>query len=143
MRRALVVVSSLVLACREPAPEVLPPVGQIVLFIDTDATVPVAPANDPRATERPFLFDRLRVQILKEGAPVPGTITLAQRDFPLHAGRFAGGPVSVGILPPLDDPGLVAQLFDIAVPAPGMPEMHERRHRNQQCEPGADDGQRR
>lgn len=111
MRRSWVWATLLAMtACGGETAKELPPVGQLLLFIDTDAVVPRAPGAEARVGEESFVFDRLRVQVLKDGDPLPEAISLAQRDFPLHLGRFVGGPLSVGILPPLNDPGLVAKI---------------------------------
>jgi formylglycine-generating enzyme len=99
--------------CNGRTADELPPLGQIVLHVDTDAHVPAAPGDREGPGEPPFLFDRLRIEVLRGEAVVPGTVALADRDFAVHRGRFRGGPVSIGILPPVGDDSLVvrARLF--------------------------------
>jgi formylglycine-generating enzyme len=86
----------------------LPPQGQILLFIDTDAPLSAAPGRALDPSQPPSLFDRLRVEVRRvdaaEGAP-----PLARRDFPLHRGAFDAGPVSVGIVPEAPQGGLLAR----------------------------------
>jgi formylglycine-generating enzyme len=95
----------LLLACGN---EALPPAGQIVLFVDTDAPLPQAPGSSPDPDAPPPLFDRLRIDVLRLDAE-PGEPPLARRDFPLHRGLFATGPVSVGIVPPVGRGGFAAR----------------------------------
>ncbi len=102
--------ATMVCACGGQTPDELPPVGQIVLHIDTDAPVPPAPGEREPPDATPWLFDRLRIEVLRGGQIVPGAVSLADRDFAVHRGRFAGGPVSVGLVPPPGDSTLVARV---------------------------------
>lgn len=97
-------------ACGGQTAEELPPIGQIVLHIDTDVPVPAAPGTREAADAPPWLFDRLRIEVLRAGQIVPGAVSLADRDFAVHRGRFAAGPVSVGLVPPTGDATLVARV---------------------------------
>lgn len=87
----------------------LPPQGQILLFVDTDAPLPAAPGSSLEPSQPPALFDRLRIEVrgLAERDDAP---PLARRDFPLHRGSFAKGPVSVGIVPESQEDGLWARV---------------------------------
>jgi formylglycine-generating enzyme required for sulfatase activity len=70
-------------ACRADAP----PIGEAVLYVDTDA--PVAKPGDPG------LVDRVRFEILRGGVVVPN----GTRDFLVDEERFREKAVSIGILP--------------------------------------------
>lgn len=87
----------------------LPPQGQILLFIDTDAPLPAAPGSAPDAALPPPLFDRLRIEVRGESDP-EGSAPRARRDFPIHRGSFASGPQSVGIVPEQSDGRLSARV---------------------------------
>jgi formylglycine-generating enzyme len=76
----------------------LPPQGQILLYVDTDAPLARAPGSAPDPSLPPALFDRLRIEVRNVEDP-PDAQPLARRDFPLHRGYFDGGPESVGIVP--------------------------------------------
>ncbi|RYZ04762.1 MAG: formylglycine-generating enzyme family protein [Myxococcales bacterium] len=76
----------------------LPPQGQILLYIDTDAPLAPAPGSPAEVGLPPALFDRLRIEVRDQEAP-EGSPPLARRDFPLHRGYFQGAPESVGIVP--------------------------------------------
>jgi sulfatase modifying factor 1 len=91
----------------------LPPTGQVVLFVDTDAPIPEAPGTVADPADPPWLFDRLRFEVRRGTTIIPDAIALAKRDFSIHRGLFAEGPVSVGVVPNPDDAGLVVrvQLF--------------------------------
>ena len=84
-----------------------PPLGQVVLVVDTDAPVPYAA---PQATDpmRPApLFDRLRVDVL----PPPGaSCAPCTREFDVHVEDLQAQSVSVGILPAPGVAGYAARL---------------------------------
>ncbi len=86
----------------------LPPQGQILLFIDTDAPLPAAPGSAPDDSLPPPLFDRLRIEVRAVDAP-EGDAPLARRDFSLHRGLFLNGPESVGIVPEPSEGALTAR----------------------------------
>ncbi len=92
--------------------ELLPPLGQILLFVDTDAPIPAGPRSPP-GDAPPWLFDRLRFEVLRGPNVVSELIPLADRDFSIDEGRFDDGPVSIGISPQVGDTDLVlrVQLF--------------------------------
>lgn len=77
-------------ACGE---RTLPPEGQVLLYVDTDAPLPAAPGSPPR--EVPALFDRLRIDIIPEGrdSPCDG----CTRIFPIDHDTVFAGEASVGI----------------------------------------------
>ncbi|HVJ15921.1 MAG TPA: SUMF1/EgtB/PvdO family nonheme iron enzyme [Polyangiaceae bacterium] len=93
--------------------ETLPPTGQILLYVDTDAPLPPPPGAAAETGSPPWLFDRLRFEVRRGSEVLPDVIALAERDFPVHTGLFAGGPVSIGIAPEPYDEDLVVrvQLF--------------------------------
>lgn len=97
----------LLVACgAEPAP--LPPPGQILLFIDTDAPLPAAPGSID-TDDPPPLFDHLRVDVgLAE--ELANDTPHAERDFVVHCGSFDDGPLSLGIAPPLGAGGYAVRL---------------------------------
>jgi len=101
------------------------PAGQIVLFIDTDAPLPPAPGA-MGDVQPPALFDHLRVDVSRvdERSAVDRAAS-AQRDFAVDRGLFAAGPISLGIAPPVNESGYVAQVrlyravdAEAGVPAP-------------------------
>jgi formylglycine-generating enzyme required for sulfatase activity len=79
------------------------PSGQILLYVDTDALVPPAAGAPADPTRPPWLFDRLRVEVLRDGSPA-GDATL--RDFAVDEAQFRGGRVSFGIAPKPGDADL-------------------------------------
>lgn len=66
-----------------------PPLGHVVLHIDTDAPVPPSPGEPPRGGRAAALFDRLRLEIFEPGAtePCAGCV----REFDLDEGMMARG----------------------------------------------------
>jgi formylglycine-generating enzyme required for sulfatase activity len=84
-------------ACRaEPLP-----VGQLVLHVDTNAFVPLAPdaaqgARNPRVPPESPLVDRVRFDVLRGGQP----ISEASREFPIDESLFKNDRVSIGVVPP-------------------------------------------
>lgn len=90
---ALVVVPAIA-ACGD---RTLPPRGELLLYVDTDAPLALAPGERPRS-DTPFgLFDRMRVEtLLTDGTPACTTCT---RDFSVDRSQLAARKLSVGILP--------------------------------------------
>lgn len=84
----------------------LPPAGQLLLFIDTDAPLPPEPGSTEGSAELPALFDHLRVDVLKGSDAAP----LTQRDFTLNCGMFGHGPISLGIATPVGEAGYNARV---------------------------------
>jgi len=105
-----------------PEPESLPPQGQILLFIATDAPLPPAPGTSLDPLDPPPLFDHLRIDVgsrqeLADDAPP------LRRDFAVHRGLFESGPISVGIAPPTHESGFAARarLYRAANARAGLP----------------------
>lgn len=85
-----------------------PPEGQVLLYLDTDAPLPSAPGSPPRAV--PGLFDRLRIDILPEGAEAP--CEGCTRIFTIDHQTVVDGEASVGIVPlPGDRPRVRVRLY--------------------------------
>jgi sulfatase modifying factor 1 len=95
------------LACRGQSAAELPPTGQILLYVSTDAPLPPAPGERLGPNEPPALFDRLRVDIFAPGTsqPCPG----CSREFELDRIRVRDGEASVGVVPPPGVSGYVAR----------------------------------
>ena len=80
------------------------PTSEILVHVDTDAPVPPRAGSDFDPNYPPWLFDRLRVDILRDGAPV------ARREFAVDQGLFLDGKVSFGVAPPVGDRSFTARL---------------------------------
>ncbi len=89
--------------------DTLPPLGQILLFVDTAAPLPAAPGDAPDPSRPPALFDRLRVEVGRAGR-FGLEPALTEREFVVHRGLFAGGPPSIGVAPPPGETGYAARL---------------------------------
>jgi hypothetical protein len=88
--------------------DTLPPRGEIVLFMTTDAPLP-GPADDPSyPVPVPALFDRLRIEVFQPGERVP--CTGCTRELAIDARIVASGNASVGLLPKPDVPGYRARI---------------------------------
>ncbi len=76
--------------------QTLPPVGHVLLYIDTDAPVPAPPGvpTDPLAPEP--LFDSVQVELYPAGATSP--CDACTRVFPLDTSKAAAG-VSFSLVP--------------------------------------------
>jgi formylglycine-generating enzyme len=105
--RFALMLGALALACGEPAPGQLPPAGQIVLYITTNAPLPPAPGETLLASEPPALFDRLRVEVYEPGSNQP--CSECSREFELDRVRVREGGASIGIVPPPGASGYVAR----------------------------------
>jgi formylglycine-generating enzyme required for sulfatase activity len=68
----------------------LPPLGQVLLHVDTDAPVPLGPEENSDPSDPPPLFDRLRFDVY-------GGRTVS-RDFAVTRGQFLHEGVSIGVL---------------------------------------------
>lgn len=89
VRRAFAAIACALFAC---APT-LPPRGQILLYLDTDA--PLGPA---RGLSDPIpLFDRIRVDVIAPGAASP--CATCTNEFAIDKAMFDARNVSIGILP--------------------------------------------
>lgn len=100
MRRLLVVawlaglVSTVACGARE-----LPPAGQIVLYVDTDAPLPAGPGETLAEDEPTPLFDRIRIEVFAPGSQTP--CVGCTHDFDLDRAIVRARRASVGLtLPP-------------------------------------------
>ncbi|CAN5639910.1 hypothetical protein BH09MYX1_BH09MYX1_30010 [soil metagenome] len=73
----------------------LPPTGQLVVYVDTDAPVPPGLGRVASRSEPAPLFDSLRVEVFAPGENVPCAGCL--REFPVDADRFGRQAVSIGV----------------------------------------------
>jgi formylglycine-generating enzyme len=74
----------------------LPPTGQIVLHVDTDAILPDPIGAPPDTTRLSPLVDRARFEVLVDGDARP----ISARDVVVDAAMFHERRVSFGIVPP-------------------------------------------
>jgi sulfatase modifying factor 1 len=90
-------------ACR---PSSLPPNGQIVLYLDTDAPLPSPPGAPPPAI--PPLFDRVRVDVIRPGEtdPCDGCTVVEAID----SAEVLSGSLSLGIATPRAASGYVVRV---------------------------------
>lgn len=95
---ALLVLGWLVLGCTSE----LPPTGQVLLFVTTDAPLPSS------LDGAPGLFDRLRIDIYPSGADEP--CTGCTRAFPVERDEVDRGDASVGIAPEPNESGARARV---------------------------------
>jgi len=84
------------------------PSGEIILYVDTDAAVPSTANDGPDPLRPPALFDRLRIEILRNG--MPALAVGASRDFAVDTARFHNRAVSIGIAPQFGDDTLSARV---------------------------------
>ncbi len=104
-----------------PKTKLLPPNGQLLIHIDTDAPLPAA-AGTKLAPDDPLpLFDRLRLEVYRPGedAPCPD----CTHEFDLDRDLVKSGKASIGITPPLGVEGYTirARLFRGAWIEQGQP----------------------
>jgi sulfatase modifying factor 1 len=85
-----------------------PPPGQIVLYIDTDAPVPIAPDSPDASDAAPPLFDRLRIEIFAPGQTTP--CDGCDNAFAVDTDLFRAGKASVGVSPPAGVSGFRARV---------------------------------
>jgi len=101
----LTLLATMCVGCGGEARE-LPPAGQLLLYVDTDAPLPPEPGSTEGSAELPALFDHLRVELLRDREAEP----LTQRDFTLNCGMFGRGPISLGIATPVGETGYQARV---------------------------------
>jgi sulfatase modifying factor 1 len=90
--RPVLFILCVVAACSAP----LPPKGQVLLYVDTDAPLPpAADLAEPGAP--PPLFDRLRIEIYAPGASDP--CAGCTREFSVDAKILRQGQASIGVVP--------------------------------------------
>ncbi len=97
MRRGAIAIIATAAALTACGDRTLPPRGELLLYIDTDAPLALAP-GETASSDTPFgLFDRLRVETLgADGTPACGMCT---RDFSVDRSQLVERKLSVGILP--------------------------------------------
>ncbi len=89
----------------------LPPAGQLVVHIGTDAPLPAAP-GDP-APAIPPLFDRIRVSVFEPSAVASATPQPCKGcvgDFPIDSTKMGAGKVSFGVVLATGVSGYVARI---------------------------------
>jgi formylglycine-generating enzyme required for sulfatase activity len=116
---------------------VLPPEGQVLLFVTTDAPLPPPPGEIPSPDDPPALFDRLRVDMFGPGDVAP--CRDCTRDFVLDRSLVGGRGASFGLVPPAGKLGarvrlrmfLASRLIEAEPPASAtvdvtvaLPEVH-------------------
>jgi formylglycine-generating enzyme required for sulfatase activity len=95
-------------ACHDSSTTVLPPTGQILLYVDTDSPLPAA-TGDPTTPNDPVaLFDRVRIEVYPPFATAPCDV--CTREFELTSGLVAAANASVGIVTPPNTSGYVARV---------------------------------
>jgi sulfatase modifying factor 1 len=86
-----VAIAWLVGSCASP----LPPKGQLIVYVDTDAPVPPARGAAVDGTRLSPLVDTVRFEVLADGRILPGS----SRDFALDEDVLRQRKVSFGVLP--------------------------------------------
>lgn len=99
MRTPLLASMLLMAACRAD----LPPEGQVVVTVWTDAPLPGDSDADSEGTKPVALFDRLRFDIVPPGSDLP--CDDCSREFGIDHETVASGSASIGIAPPVDEDG--------------------------------------
>ncbi len=92
--RALGGLAAIVYAGCASTAETLPPLGQVLLYVDTDAPVPAAPGKTLSVDEPAGLFDTLSIEVFEPGATTP--CTGCTREFAVDVDKLKGG-LSLGI----------------------------------------------
>lgn len=85
------VLAMLAIACERE----LPPAGQIVLYVDTDAMVREPSGVTADSSALSPMIDRARFEVLRDGQPLPNSA----RDVPIDAAMLRERRVSFGIVP--------------------------------------------
>lgn len=73
----------------------LPPLGEIIVYVDTDAPVPPGGGRAPGLSDPAPLFDTLRFDVYEPGATVP--CKGCTREFDVDKDKFESQHVSIGI----------------------------------------------
>ena len=104
----LALLGLLVASCGGSTTESLPPLGQVLLFVNTDAPLPPPPGQQLAPEDPAPLFDRLRIELFAPGQtePCPG----CSREFEIDRDKVARGQISVGVAPKPGERGYVARL---------------------------------
>ena len=98
MRAPLFALALLVIGCSEE----LPPEGQVVVTVWTDAPLPGDTGTDAPGGV-PALFDRLRFDIVPPGSDTP--CDDCSREFGIDHETVASGRASIGVAPPIGEEG--------------------------------------
>jgi formylglycine-generating enzyme required for sulfatase activity len=85
-----------------------PPLGEIILYLDTDAPLPAAPGDSLGPNDPPPLFDRVRIEIYAPGGAQP--CDGCRHEFDVDRGIVAAKNASVGITTPPGASGYVARV---------------------------------
>lgn len=99
----------------------LPPNGQLVLYVDTDAPLPAPIGSSLGAGEPPPLFDRLRIDVVPPGASEPCAV--CSHEFDVDRDLVGQGRASIGVTPPVGATGyrVRVRLFRAAFVEEGEP----------------------
>ncbi len=81
----------------------LPPEGQLVLYVDTNAPLPAPPGATLGPDDPPPLFDRLRIEVFAPGSTVP--CNGCTHDFDLDGALVRARRASVGLTLPTGQEG--------------------------------------
>lgn len=73
----------------------LPPVGEVIVYVDTDAPVPPGDGRAPSLTDPAPLFDTIRFDVFEPGAKEP--CKGCTREFDVDKAKFTAQSVSIGI----------------------------------------------
>jgi formylglycine-generating enzyme required for sulfatase activity len=107
MRRGASALAIAVAACAQP-PSSLPPAGQLLVYLDTDAIVPFGTARPYGPLDAFPLFDHVRFDALVDGAPCND----CTRDFVVDADTINRGQLSFAVVLPAGRSAVVrARLF--------------------------------
>lgn len=91
-----VVLASACIACDQGS---LPPRGQIIVVVDTDAIAPLERGAQRDPTRLPAQVDRARFEVLVDGKPLAGST----REVAVDEAMFRAQRVSFGVLPAPED----------------------------------------
>lgn len=96
MRRCVLLVA-LSAACAGETSSTLPPAGQLLVYVDTDAPLPPAPGDTLAPTDPAPLFDRIRVDVYGPGATTP--CAECTHEFDVDRVLVGAGHASIGVSP--------------------------------------------
>lgn len=88
---------ALVIAAAACSSAPLPPKGQVLLYVDTDAPLPAAADEVADQAAPTPLFDRLRIEIYPPGASTP--CAGCTREFSIDTKLLRRGEASIGVIP--------------------------------------------
>jgi formylglycine-generating enzyme required for sulfatase activity len=100
--------------------EALPPLGQLVLYLDTDAPLPSDPGGTMNALNPQPLFDRVRFDAI---ADHDAGACDCNREFDVTSSLVASGSISFGVLGSLAGAGKIrVRLFRVSATVQGEPD---------------------